>query len=368
MKKLGFGFMRLPLLNKDDETSIDVETAKKMVDEFMSHGFTYFDTAYVYNKGASEKALNEALVKRYPRDSFTIASKLPISNSLNCKEDMAKIFNETRERLGVDYLDYYLLHALNRDKYKKVEELNAFGYLKELKEQGKIKHIGFSFHDTADILDKILSEHKEVEFVLLQINYLDWNDDKVQSKACYETATKHGVKVRVMEPLKGGRLANVNDEVKKILKEANPNLPIPSFGIRFAASLENVEVVLSGMSSLEQINENISYMNDFKPLSKKEEEACFKAADKIRSQIKISCTDCRYCLEGCPKQIPIPRYFALYNNSFIFEDDSSKDYYQRIILDHAKASDCIKCGKCEKTCPQHLQIRNYLKDIALKFE
>lgn len=367
MKKLGFGFMRLPLLSKDDETSIDIEKVKEMVDEFMSHGFTYFDTAYVYNNGASEKALNEALVKRYPRDTFTIASKLPIKETYKDKKDMLDIFNETKSRLGVTYLDYYLLHALNKDRFKKVEEVGAFDLLKELKNKGEIKHIGFSFHDKSEVLDEILSKHKEVEFVLLQINYLDWEDDLVQSKKCYEVATNRGVKIRVMEPLKGGRLANVNKEIEDILKPSK-GFPVASFGIRFAASLENVEVVLSGMSSLEQVKENVSYMDNFSPLTDLEKEKCFEAAKKIKSLIKIQCTNCRYCVDGCPKFIPIPNYFNLYNNSFIFKDDSANEMYKKMVLKYSKPSDCIKCGKCEKSCPQHLLIRDLLKEVSSKFE
>ena len=368
MKKLGFGFMRLPLINDDDPSSIDMQKSKQMVDYFMNKGFTYFDTAYPYQRGKSEEALRELLVKRYPRKSFILANKLP-SFLLKSAEDCQRIFDEQLVKCGVDYFDYYLVHDLGASSYKKCEKFGGFDLVNKKKAEGKIKHLGFSFHDTADVLEKILDEHPETEFVQLQLNYVDWDSDTVQAKRCYELARSRGKEVIVMEPVKGGMLANLPKEAELLLKDYHPEMSVSSWAVRFAASHEGVITVLSGMSNMEQLMDNISYMDDFKPLNQEELKLLSKVEDIIKSQKTIACTACKYCIDGCPKNIAIPKFFMLYNGIKIYGNLShQRHYYANFIEDHAKASDCIECRKCEKVCPQHLNITKYLKQVAEKFE
>lgn len=370
-KELGFGLMRLPLTDPNDGASVDVELLKTMVDAFLEKGFTYFDTAWMYCGFQSECAIREALVKRHPRDSYTLADKLH-AGFLKTKEDRERIFQEQLRKTGVDYFDYYLLHDVGTDHYKTYQELDCFRWLEEKKAQGLARHIGFSYHDNAELLDRVLTEHPEVEFVQLQLNYLDWDSEGVQSRKCYETAVKHGKPVIVMEPVKGGTLAHVPESVEKMFREARPEMSIPSWAIRFAASLEHVMVVLSGMSNMEQLLDNTDYMADFQPLSAQEQALVKKAVDAINSTIAIPCTGCSYCTEGCPQRIAIPKYFSLYNADLQEIKEKSwrpqGEYYTRLTMNFGKASDCLECGQCEQVCPQHLPIIRHLKDVAARFE
>lgn len=370
-KKLGFGLMRLPLTDPNDGASVDVELLKTMVDAFLEKGFTYFDTAWMYCGFQSECAIREALVKRHPRDSYTLADKLH-AGFLKTKEDRERIFQEQLKKTGVDYFDYYLLHDVGTDHYKTYQELDCFRWLEEKKAQGLARHIGFSYHDNAELLDRVLTEHPEVEFVQLQLNYLDWDSEGVQSRKCYETAVKHGKPVIVMEPVKGGTLARVPESVEKMFRETRPEMSIPSWAIRFAASLEHVMVVLSGMSNMEQLLDNTDYMADFQPLSAQEQALVKKAVDAINSTIAIPCTGCSYCTEGCPQRIAIPKYFSLYNADLQEIKEKSwrpqGEYYTRLTMNFGKASDCLECGQCEQVCPQHLPIIRHLKDVAARFE
>ena len=370
-KRLGFGLMRLPLLNPDNPANIDVEQVKQMVDTFLERGFTYFDTAWMYHSFQSENVVKEALVDRYPRDSYTLATKLH-AGFIKTKEDCDKVFEEQRRKTGVEYFDYYLLHDIGFDHYKTYTDLDCFRWLMDKKEKGLVRHIGFSYHDNAELLDKVLTEHPEFEFVQLQINYLDWESEGIQSRKCYEVAEKHHVPVIVMEPVKGGTLANVPDAVTKMFKEYHPDMSVPSWAIRFAASHENVALVLSGMSNMEQLLDNLSYMDELVPLNEEENALIRKAVEIINSTIEIPCTGCSYCTDGCPMNIAIPKYFSLYNADKQEIKTKSwmpqQEYYSRLTGTFGKASDCVACGQCEDVCPQHLPVIDYLQKVAEHFE
>lgn len=370
-KKLGFGLMRLPRLNPNDEGSIDLEQTKQMVDTFLQRGFTYFDTAWMYCAFKSENAVKDVLTSRHPRESYTLATKLHAAY-IHSLDDRDAIFNTQREKTGVDYFDYYLLHDMGAEHYEIYKKYDCFAWIAEKKRQGLIKHMGFSFHDTAEVLDKILTEHPEMEFVQLQINYLDWDSEGVQSRKCYEVATKHGKPVIVMEPVKGGTLAKLPAAAEKLLRATNPEASVPSWAVRFAAGLPNVKMVLSGMSSTEQLLDNTGYMQDFAPLTQQEQAVIAQVVDTINASIAIPCTGCAYCTEGCPMHIAIPKYFSLYNADL--QELKDKDftsqgaYYDNLTLKFGKASDCIACGQCESVCPQHLPIIENLKRVAKQFE
>lgn len=371
-KKFGFGLMRLPQLDPNDGNSpVDVEACKEMVDYFMENGFTYFDTAWMYCGFQSEKATKEFLVDRYPRDSFTLTTKLH-GGFFNSEEEIEKIFETQLANCGVDFFDYYLLHDIGEDHYKKYTKFNCFDWLVKKKEAGLVKHIGFSYHDSAELLDRILTEHPEIEVVQLQLNYLDWDNAGIQSGKCYEVCVKHNKPVIVMEPVKGGTLANVPAEVEKLYKDYAPDMSVASWAIRFAASQPNVKMVLSGMGNMDMVRDNISYMKEFKPLTEEELALVKKSVDIINASIAIPCTGCAYCVDGCPKKIAIPKYFSLYNTEL--QEYEGKgftpqgNYYNRLTTNFGKASSCIQCGKCEKVCPQHLPIRENLKLVAAQFE
>lgn len=363
MKKLGFGCMRFPLLDPEDPTSVDIPQVCGMVDRFLERGFTYFDTAYFYHKGTSENIVKQVLVDRHPRDSFTLADKLPLTSLKDkTEEDQERIFDEQLKKCGVDHFDYYLLHNVNVGTYQTAQRLDSFSFALRKKAEGKIRHLGFSFHDTAAMLDRVLTEHPQVEFVQLQLNYLDWEDPAVQSRLCYETAVRHGKKVVVMEPVKGGKLANPPQPVVDLLRDHDPAPSMPSWAIRFAASLDNVMVVLSGMSDLEQLTDNTNYMADFVPLNEQEQTLMAQAADLIRGDGTIPCTACSYCTDGCPSHIPIPSIFALYNDSI--REPDREDYRGAFRALEVKPEACLYCGQCMGACPQHIDVIGGLKTAA----
>ena len=367
MKKLGFGLMRLPSLDANDPSKIDLQELNQMVDAFLEQGFTYFDTAWMYCGFQSECAVKEALVKRHPRESYLLADKLHAAFVKN-QDDRDRIFNEQLRKTGVEYFDYYLLHDIGEDHYKIYNELDCFTWIQEKKKQGLVRHIGFSYHDNAALLDRVLTEHPEFEFVQLQINYLDWESAGIQSRLCYEVATKHGKPVIVMEPVKGGTLAHVPPQVENTFQAYAPGLSAASWAIRFAASLPNVMVVLSGMSNMAQLLDNTGYMKDFVPLTAEEQALVQKAVDLINADIAIPCTGCAYCVDGCPMNIPIPRYFSLYNTDLQESKDKpwnpQEEYYDRLTQVFGAADQCIACGQCEGVCPQHLPIIEHLKTVA----
>ena len=367
--KLGFGLMRLPCKSADN-SDIDINKTMELADAFLAAGGTYFDTAYMYHGGKSEVAFRQAVVERYARDRFTVTDKLPIFQ-ITKAEEMQAIFEEQLQRCGVDFFDYYWLHALGSESYQTAQRLNAFAFICEKKRLGLVRHVGFSFHDSPALLDRILTEHPELEYVQLQINYLDWDDPTVCARECLEVAKKHNKPVIVMEPIKGGALANVPKDAEDLLRSQDPSRSIASWAMRFAASCDQVIMVLSGMGTMEQMQDNLSYMKTFVPLNESEKKAVMQAAELIRNSIAIPCTACRYCVDGCPKHIAIPDYFAIYNNLKRYGESQrvgAMTYYQNLRVNHGAPSDCIRCAKCENHCPQHLPIRAYLTQVEKELE
>lgn len=370
--KLGFGFMRLPLTDPKDQTAIDYDELNKMVDLFLQRGFTYFDTAWMYMGHESEIALRKSLVERYPRDKFTVASKLPVG-MIKSKEEQEEVFNKQLEKTGLKYFDYYLVHNVNAHTIDNVRNFDSFKFVNDKKKEGKVKQVGFSFHDSADMFEEVMKEYADqIDFVQLQINYIDWDNPGIEGRRCYEIAQKYNKPVVVMEPVKGGSLAAVPPAVEKIFKEAAPDMSVASWAVRYAASLPGVMMVLSGMSNLEQVEDNTSYMQNFKPLDAKETQVVENAVKTLHSELQIPCTACRYCVDSCPMKIAIPEYFAIYNKgrqgfgSNPFRGQQAA--YDKMAANHGKASACIGCRLCEKNCPQHIEISQWMKKIAKIFE
>lgn len=363
MNKLGFGFLHLPQLENGE---IDYAVLNRMVDLYLASGRDYFDSAYTYLDGKSEIAIREAVVKRYPRDSFRIATKLP-GYKVKKYEDCEVFFQEELERCGVDYFDVYMLHWLNEKHYRIAQATRQFDFLKELKATGRARAIGFSYHDSADLLDEILTEHPEVDYVLIQLNYVDWESESIQSRLCYETIVKHGKKVIVMEPVKGGTLSSPTEEVCELMHRIDPLASPSSIAIRFAESQPGVDIVLSGMNSIDQILENTRERD---PLTDEHKMLLEKAADIINGSTAIRCSGCGYCMKGCIKKICIPKYFKLYNEISRNPKEGWKirPVFESLARNNGIPSDCIGCRQCENSCPQKLPITETLKKVAEIFE
>ena len=349
-KNFGFGYMRLPMVGEE----VDIPQTTKMVDAFLAAGFNYFDTAHGYINGKSEQAIKTCLSSRYPRDRYILTNKLSAFH-FQKEEDIRPLFQQQLDACGVEYFDFYLMHALSAARMEQYEGAKAFETALALKQEGKIRHVGMSFHDKSEVLDDILTRHPEIEVVQIQFNYVDFEDDKVESRKCYEVCRKHGKPVIIMEPVKGGSLVNLPASAQKILDGLNGGSNA-SYAIRFAAGFEGVMMVLSGMSTIEQMQDNISYMQDFSPLNDEEHNALKKVCNIFRNKDLIPCTACRYCTEVCPQEIPIPELFAALN--------AKRQNQSFEPVAGTSPADCVKCGKCEESCPQNLKIRELLTVVA----
>ena len=367
--KFGFGCMRLPLTDKNDPTSINQDLFNEMVDIYMEKGYNYFDTSYAYHNGMSEVAIRKAVVERYPRESFRICDKMP-TWALTCEEDNEKFVNEMLERLGIDYFDVFFIHNINGPWVKNAINANTFEYVKKMKENGVAKQIGFSFHDKSDLLEEVLDKCGEMfDIVQLELNYLDWEDPSIEAHKCYDLCVKHGLDVYVMEPLKGGVIVNPNDEIKNDFKEFNPDKSIASFAIRFCASLENVKIVLSGMSKMEDLIDNCDTYENFEVLSDEEHSFLEKMAQKLADNVAVPCSECGYCVDACPEMIPIPEYFNLYNTSKNQpESDIYRLYFDKLADEKVPADECTYCSTCIDHCTQKIDIPEMLEKVCEHFE
>lgn len=367
--KFGFGCMRLPVTDKNDPTSIEQELFTQMVDIYMEKGFNYFDTSYAYHNGVSETAIRKAVVERYPRESFKICDKLP-TWALTSESDNEKFVNEMLERLGIDYFDVFFIHNINTPWFKLAETHNSFEYVKKMKENGIAKKIGFSFHDNAELLEKVLDKYgDDLDVVQLELNYLDWEDPSIESHKCYDLCVKHGLDVYVMEPLKGGVIVNPNDEIKNDFKEFNSDKSIASFALRFCASLEHVKIVLSGMSKMDDMLDNCSTFENFKVLTQEESDFLERMALKLKDNVAVSCSECGYCVDACPEMIPIPEYFNLYNTSKNQpESNIYRLYYDKLADEKVSAEECTYCGTCLDFCTQKIDIPEELEKVCEHFQ
>lgn len=361
-KNFGFGCMRLPMIDKE----VDNAEFSKMIDTFLENGFNYFDTAQGYVDGKSESALRQCLTSRHPRESYILTDKLS-PHLFEKEEDIRPAFERQLEACGVEYFDFYLMHCQQQSNYDKYQRCRAYEIAQELKAEGKIRHIGFSFHDTPEFLDMILTDHPEVEVVQIQFNYADYDDPSVESRRCYEVCRKHGKPVIVMEPVKGGHLVNLPDKAKEVFSSLGELSPA-SYAIRFAASFEGIFMVLSGMGDMQMMNDNISYMKNFEPLNNAEFEAILKVLEIVKEQGTIQCTACRYCVDGCPMSISIPDLFTCMNGKKIWNAWNYIAYYKSLTKESGAANTCIECGACEGVCPQHLPIRELLKEVSKEFD
>ena len=368
--ELGFGSLRLPLTDAADQQSIDQNAVNELVDLFLARGFTYFDTAYTYHGYRSEASLRKALVERHPRGEFRLATKLAMHH-VKCPEDQERLFSEQLENCGVTYFDYYFLHNIGAPAYKTACAMDSFGFGQRLKREGRIRNFGISYHDTPELLDEILTAHPELDVILLQLNYLDWENPGIQSRRCYEVARKHQIPVFVMEPCKGGVLARLPEKAARLLCSFSPDASPASWALRFAAGLPGVAMVLSGMTTPEEIRENTSVLQKFVPLSAQEQDVLDTVVAILQEERAIPCTACRYCEDVCPKRIAIPDYFGLYTSA---KRDTANGfssqfvYYLNIAGARGRAMECIGCRKCEAACPQHLPISEYLKDVSAAFD
>ena len=367
--KFGFGCMRLPLTDENNPASVDQELFNQMVDRYMEKGFNYFDTSYAYHGGTSEIAIRKAVVERYPRESFQICDKMP-TWALTSEEDNDKFVNEMLERLAIDYFDVFFIHNINVPWLKLAEKYNTFEYIKKMKENGVARKIGFSFHDDSKLLKKVLDKYGDfLDIAQLELNYLDWDDPSIEARKCYELCVEHGLDVYVMEPLKGGVIVNLPDEIKNDFEEFNPDKSIASFAIRFCASLDNVKMVLSGMSKMSDLDDNIDTYENFEPLTDNESEFLENMALKLREKVAVPCSECGYCIDACPEMIPIPEYFNIYNTSKNQpQSNIYRLYYDKLGDEKVPASECTYCGTCIEHCTQKIDIPEELEKLCEHFE